>query len=404
MPKLSPWRQTMLVLVLLVGVLPPGQIFAFMAKGPLSMETPEELRWGCYYPLLWLATMGATLYAVADPRGKRLVWRGTAAILSVLLLVPAVEAWCMFFQARTSLVPPYYGFYPWLPTPMNLVALATTARIAWRGWVSVVAIGLLGAGLAAAVIVPRVRPVVQRVRAQYPLVRQVIDSWEAVILRSPESPRIRWDDFWVTGVWAQSAPISEITPELIAQCPRLIYLDLASTGVGDDEMAGVEALQDLRELNLNHTRVSDVTLKRAARLPRLSQLKLDNTSITDDGLAHLRDAQQLRRLDLRNTPISGSGLRHLVGLKELEGLSLGGTDVQDEDLQHLAGLKSLHNLDLSVTAITDQGLRHLLDHASLEQLNIAGTKITSEGIKEWEALFKDRHGSHCWVLGKERWH
>ena len=36
--SLSRWQQTMLILVVLVGILPPGQIFAFMLKWP-SLET-----------------------------------------------------------------------------------------------------------------------------------------------------------------------------------------------------------------------------------------------------------------------------------------------------------------------------------------------------------------------------
>jgi hypothetical protein len=399
-PLLSGWQRMMIVLVLLFGILPPAQIFVFMAKGP-SLQSPEELRWGCFFPLLWLATMGTTVYALLEIRGRRLVWRVIATVLSLLLLGPAVESWCVFFQARTSLVPPYYGFYPWLPTPVNLVALATTTRMSWRGWISVIGVGMLIAVALAAVSKPYVRPVVDRIRAQYPPVRQVLDCWESASVRSPESAHIRWDDFWVTGIWAESAPIREITPNLIAQCPRLRYLDLASTGVDDGDMAGVEALQDLQDLSLNHTRVGDVTVERLAQLPRLEKLELANTAITNDGLAHLRDAQQLRQLDLGNTRISGAGARHLTGLKELHELSLRGTDVRDEVLKHLATMKSLEKLDLSMTAITDDGLQYLLDLASLERLNVAGTEATLEGVAEWKTLFKDRHGSQCWVRGKD---
>jgi hypothetical protein len=395
---LSRWQQTMLILVVLVGILPPGQIFAFMLKWP-SLATPEELRWGCYYPLLWVFTMGATIYAVLDIHGRRLAWRALAAVLSALLLVPAVESWCMFFQARTSLLPPYYGFYEWLPTPVNLVALATTARMSWRGWSATVLTTLVSTVALAVVAAPHVRPVVQRVQAQYPIVRQVIDSWESANVRSPDSPHVRWDDFWVTGVWAKSG--SEITPELIARCPRLRWLDLSSTGVGDDEMAGVEALQDLLELRLNHTHVSDTTLERLTRLPRLYQLELADTIVTDHGLAHLSGARQLRQLDLGNARISGDGLRHLSGLEGLRELSLGGTDVKDEDLRHLAEMTSLVKLDLSNTAITDQGLGHLLDLSSLERLDVAGTEATPDGVEDWKKRHEDRHSGHCWVRGKE---
>jgi hypothetical protein len=392
----------MLILVVLVGILPPGQMFVFMLKGPLSLRSPLELRWGCYYPLLWLATMGTTIYVVIDARGGRLAWRGLAGVLSVLLLVPAVETWCAFFQARTSLVPPVYGFYPRLPIPVNLVALATTARMSWRGWISALAVGAFGAVIMAVAAAPHVRPVVQRIQAQYPVVRQVIDSWESAHVRSLESPRIRWNDFWVTGVRAKSAPIRKITPDLITHCPRLRWLDLSSTGVGDDELAEIEVLTGLEELSLNYTRISDVTLERLARLPRLRQLELADTSITDAGLAHLSDAQQLRQLDLGNARISGDGLLHLAGIEELHELSLGGTDVQDEDLKHLGGMESLAELNLSNTAITDQGLEHLNDLPNLNRLYVAGTDATPDGVENWSKRYEDRHGGHCWVRGKEK--
>ena len=82
-------------------------------------------------------------------------------------------------------------------------------------------------------------------------------------------------------------------------------------------------------------------------------------------------------------------------------MSLGGTDVQDEDLKYLTGLKSLEELSLSNTAITDQGLEPLLDIPSLKRLYVAGTEATPEGVAEWEERYEDRHGSHCWVRGKE---
>jgi hypothetical protein len=366
-----------------------------------SLSTPEELRWGCYYPLLWMFTMGATVYAVLDARGRRLAYRTLAAVLSVLLLVPALENWCMFFQARTSLVPPYYGFYPWLPTPVNLVALATTAKMSWRGWACTLGIGVLSTVGVATIAAPHVRPVVQRIQAQYPIVRRVIDSWETAHVRSPDSPHVRWDDFWVTGVWAKSAPIKEITPELIARCPRLRWLDLSSTGVGDDELAEIELLMGLEELLLNYTRIGDVTLERLARLPRLRQLELADTSITDTGLKHLSGAQQLRQLDLSNARISGDGLLHLAGIEGLHTLSLGGTDVQDEDLEHLAEMKSLVELDLNNTAITARGLEQLLDLPSLKRLNVAGTEATPDGVEDWQKRYEERHGGYCWVRGKE---
>jgi hypothetical protein len=344
--------------------------------------------------------MGATAYAVFDTQGRRVAWRALAAVLSVTLLVPAVESWCMFFQARTSLLPPYFGFYEWFPTPVNLVALATTARMSWRGWSATVMIALVSTVTLAVVVTPHLRPVVRRIQAQYPVVRQVIDSWESAHVRSPESPRVRWDDFWVTGAWAKSAPLKEIAPELIAQCPRLKYLDLSSSGVGDDELAEIGVLTDLEELSLNHTHVSDPTLERLARLPRLRRLELADTSLTDAGLAHLSDAQQLRQLDLGNARISGDGLLHLAEIEELHELSLGGTDVQDEDLKYLAGLKSLEELNLSNTAITDQGLEHLNNLPNLSRLYVAGSDATPDGVAEWEQRYEDRHGSHCWVRGK----
>ena len=332
-----------------------------------------------------------------ESAAARALWGGSRAARSLLFFILRGLDDGVHF-----IVPPFHGFYPWLPTPVNLVALATTAKMSWRGWISVIGVGLLSVAIAAAVAVPRVQPVAQRVRTQYPLVRRVIDSWQSASVRSPESAHIRWDDFWVTGVWAESAPIANITHELIAQCPRLKYLDLSSIAVGDDEMAGVEALGDLEELRLNHTRVGDATLERLARLPRLRELQLADTTVTDAGLARLREAHQLRQLDLGNARISGRGLAHLAGLEGLRELSLGGTDVQDDDLKYLAGLKSLQDLGLGNTAITDQGLPYLLDLSGLEQLNVAGTTVTPEGAEKWQRLFEERNNHRCWVRGKER--
>lgn len=307
---ISRWQIVLLVLVGSVGILPPLQILGFMAKAP-SLETPLEFRWGCYYPLLWLAATAATFYSVADERRRRLTWRAIATLLSLLLLFPVVEGWCACFQANTRLIPPYSMLYAWLPPPVNLFALATTVRLSRRAWVRVIAAVALGVAILTRVTLPSVWPIVERIRRQYPPAREILALGQADIAPTLE-PHMLWDDFWVIRVWARETWMGDGRAERIYEFPRLQLLDLSGTFVSDVGMRHIDTLRRLEKVDLGRTRVGDQTVEKLSRLPNLCRLELDGTAVTDAGLEHLIHLKELRALSLGDTQVTPEAVKRFV--------------------------------------------------------------------------------------------
>ncbi len=115
------------------------------------------------------------------------------------------------------------------------------------------------------------------------------------------------------------------------------------------------------------------------RLTGLRELDLSSTTLADADLAHLRGLVEIKALYLGDTAISGAGLIHLGGLKNLQILHLARTRVAD--LGPLAGrLGKLIWLDLSGTPVTDSGLAPLLQSTNLSFLLLQDVGITDAGL------------------------
>jgi Leucine-rich repeat (LRR) protein len=142
----------------------------------------------------------------------------------------------------------------------------------------------------------------------------------------------------------------------VAILPRLTVLDLGDTRVGDDELASIEGMTNLRTLNLA------------------------NTEITDNCAQHIRHLARLERLSLCNTRITDRGLKQLAGMSSLRGIYLGGTDVTSDGIGCLADIPGLRSLTLWHTQIDDRALLKLKPLVKLERLDLTDTKITAKGI------------------------
>ena len=126
-----------------------------------------------------------------------------------------------------------------------------------------------------------------------------------------------------------------------------------------------EARLDVRELNVQGTRVTDAWLRGVATtFTGLASLDLGcREGITDAGLEHVGKLSNLATLDLRHDKFTDAGLAHLARLPGLTSLNLHKCRrITDAGLAHVAKLSNLTTLDLSFcTGITDAGLAHLRD-------------------------------------------
>jgi hypothetical protein len=103
--------------------------------------------------------------------------------------------------------------------------------------------------------------------------------------------------------WRTTLPKGALA-RLVPSSPKLTYLGLGETDVGDDDVIQVvQRLPNLEHLVLSDTNVTDRTLEAVAGLKRLTTLRLQNTRITDAGLQTLRGLP-LRTLDIGLTCVS----------------------------------------------------------------------------------------------------
>jgi internalin A len=149
--------------------------------------------------------------------------------------------------------------------------------------------------------------------------------------------------------------------------------------VGDQDIAVLNGLTEMRELDLSGTKISDAALIRLKEHRELGTLRLARTAISGATLADLEALPGLNSLDLAGTRVTDQALAKLAGLRGLAVLDLTDTAVTDAGLVHLKGLPNLRTLVLSGTAVTDAGVALLADF-KLEVLGLTRTRITSKSV------------------------
>jgi hypothetical protein len=138
------------------------------------------------------------------------------------------------------------------------------------------------------------------------------------------------------------------------------------SGAGLHHLAG---LVNLRDLDLQSTRVSDQGLEALQHLP-LTRLALYDTEVSAAGLEKLTGATMLEVLLLGMTLVEDSGLRHVVQLPNLRALHLSGNEhVTDEGLRWLAQARSLRELNLWATLVSEGGVADLHEHLPAVHVN-----------------------------------
>jgi hypothetical protein len=100
----------------------------------------------------------------------------------------------------------------------------------------------------------------------------------------------------------------------------------------------------------------------------------------DGDLAPLEQLTNVVNLNLRKAAITDAGMAHLKGLKTLQRLHLEKTAITDAGLEHLQDLTSLVYLNLYETAVSDAGLQHLKGLSKLRKLFVWKTKVTQAGV------------------------
>jgi Leucine Rich repeat len=111
--------------------------------------------------------------------------------------------------------------------------------------------------------------------------------------------------------------------------------------------------------------------------------------VGDAGLTHLSGLTNLRELDLNATRVSDKGMKHLKTLGNLQNLNLSATRVTDEGLKDLRGLTNLEVLKLDATAVTHDGLDSLKGLTKLRYLSLRFTQVTGAGVAKLQKALPD---------------
>jgi len=129
------------------------------------------------------------------------------------------------------------------------------------------------------------------------------------------------------------------------QTQHVTYLSLGgSRDIDDAVLEKVAALRHLETLNLADSGITDDQLRYVCDLPRLSCLALGGTEISDEGLARLADSLDLTSVYLSNTRISDNSVTHLLRMRNLVVLDLKNTGVSKRGLSRLRTLPKLEVL------------------------------------------------------------
>ena len=213
-----------------------------------------------------------------------------------------------------------------------------------------------------------------------------------------------------------NAKMSDASLEPVGKLTALANLDLRGCSIGNDGLAHLTALTNLRALRLSGESgacsVDDAGLEHIGKLTGLKSLPLDFLWIGGEGLAKLAGLKQLEELYLAGTlvgdedlvqlkhfpglkklrisklsQITGAGLSEVAKLQHLENLDLSeDSSLADDDLAHLEKLTTLTRLNLWRVPLTDAGAKHLAGLTNLQWLNLDNTQLTDAGIDSLQQM------------------
>lgn len=183
--------------------------------------------------------------------------------------------------------------------------------------------------------------------------------------------------------------LKAVTPAgfaFLRELTQLTELDLGGTRIGDEGLAHIAGLAEMRNLSLGTGEqgcaVTDAGMLHLAKLTQLYFLSLENNPIQGTGFQHLSNLTGLRTLLLDQTALTGDGLRLLANFAHLDHLSMNrlkSAGITDDDLRPLENLQSLRYLEIGSSQITDDGLVSLQSLPRLQILNLSHTRVTDAG-------------------------
>lgn len=190
--------------------------------------------------------------------------------------------------------------------------------------------------------------------------------------------------------------VNDATLPLLAGLADLEELSTDRTMLSDDGYRHFAAFQKLRSLALFHPSwdMKEFTGRGLAQLkvlPKLERLTFAGSTAGDEALAAVGELTQLREFRTWHTRQTQAGNKHLLKLTKLTGLRIGqrlpqwgqspAPSFDESTIPLLAQMKSLERLELTEARLTAKGLLPLKQLPNLKQLLIQTTDIPAADIE-----------------------
>jgi Leucine-rich repeat (LRR) protein len=165
----------------------------------------------------------------------------------------------------------------------------------------------------------------------------------------------------LTSLTVEGPSISDALAPRIAEQRNLISLAMRNTLIGDDGIAGLGDLKNLKVIEMRAAPlVSDKAMEALAQMPSLRAVRLVGSNISDTGIETLLQLPALSELDVRGCRnVSKTGLENFRDKTSLRVLKIGSTKIDDEVLALVAEMTNITSLALDTCNITDAGVTKL---------------------------------------------
>ncbi|MCX5757881.1 MAG: hypothetical protein NTU83_05130 [Candidatus Hydrogenedentes bacterium] len=197
---------------------------------------------------------------------------------------------------------------------------------------------------------------------------------------------LRPDD--LQGIDFTRTPVTDADLAYMEGMTTLRDVDVGGTCIGDEGLSHLQNMPSIEELILRDTRITDAGMPYLQNLEHMKFLMLNVTQVTDEGLASIANMNELEILDMWQVAMTDKGAQYLQNLTSLRELGIEDTQIGDEGLAYLAKLPNLFGINLQGTNISDEGAKYLMQMPLLSGYSIRGTHISDAGIEE---LMKNPH-------------
>ncbi len=174
----------------------------------------------------------------------------------------------------------------------------------------------------------------------------------------------------------------------ISRLRSLRHLELAGTGLTNEDLTELEKLKHVMTLTIGATSIDGKHLARSSILKGLRTISLSGLSNVSPVLRELAHFQKMGSINLSNTKIEKADLKVLNTMRGLQSIWLRHTDVEDADMETLSLLPNLTYLNIDgCKKLTPKCLSSFRKFNAISELYVPDGILTEESLKK---LMKDR--------------